>query len=866
MRADRGLSTILKKIGIPDFQPFIPDQFQLEALRLVEKNDVLVSAPTGSGKTWIASQAIGTLLSKGRRIWYASPLKALSNSIYNQFCEEFGTERCGIITGDRKENPGAPVIVGTTEILRNQLYDAMHQGLNISADMVVLDEAHYLSDPERGVVWEEVLIYLPSRVRLLLLSASISNPRDLCGWLAEIRGTAPKLVLSCERPVPLEMLFLFPDGLVSILGGKKGLNPKIKKFMEGWKSQTGKGTSPGYQDILECLRKLNLLPAIFFLKSRAECDRAIRLCRPLESCRLKSKISNAVNEFTKQYPHLKSHRQTEFLTRSAVGAHHAGQLPLWKALVEKMMGEGLLDAIFSTSTVAAGVNFPARTVVLMQSDRYNGKGFVDLTATDLHQMIGRAGRRGKDRIGFALVIPGMHQDPELIRALKESVSEPLLSRIQINFSMTLNLLLSHRPSEIKNLLEKSFAAYQKRKTKNTGEIRIRQILKELQEELSDGRCDTSDPLEVIELIEGYSKLKPAMEKETGASRRRRFLSDMAELLTPGRLFSQRNGKMYVAAGVETKRGCLVCAAYRIPQSIRVKGAPRIKYIELSRIRELMDFTLEIKDLPVSDLLARLEEPLPAISPIKISRRKAGGREKKPGSYCPPPDFPCRLCSHLKQCHGGRKTNIRKLLRDFSSLDVLEHDSDLALWLSFKKHLRFLKNTGFADCDNKLTADGHWASRLRVDQPLLIAEAIRRHSFEGISPELLAAGIAPFVWDRSADVAFNQGQDFDISAPAEMWSRINRSIEKIRALKSARGFESPPLQFWPAAALYLWASDADWEKLIRFVSVDEGDMASLIMRTADHLRQIISLSDTHAELARTAGEAIRLIMREPVYTE
>jgi len=182
----------------------------LEALDLIKDYDVLVSAPTGSGKTWIASQAINSYLSEDRRVWYASPLRpfpipSISNSAMN-----LAPPYCGILTGDRKENPDAPIIVGTTEILRNQLYDAMHKGLSLSSDLVILDEAHYLSDPDRGVVWEEVLIYLPPRVRLLLLSATISNPEEVCAWLEQIRGSSNRVVRSAERPVPLETLFLFP--------------------------------------------------------------------------------------------------------------------------------------------------------------------------------------------------------------------------------------------------------------------------------------------------------------------------------------------------------------------------------------------------------------------------------------------------------------------------------------------------------------------------------------------------------------------------------------------------------------------------------------------------------------------------------
>ena len=230
-RFDPQLRHAFRKIGVPESTPFKPDPFQIEALEKLRESDVLVSAPTGAGKTWIASQAIHNYLAEDGRVWYASPLKALSNAIYQEFCHEFGHERIGILTGDRKEKPDAPVIVGTTEILRNQLYDAMHMGESVRADLVILDEAHYLSDPDRGVVWEEVLIYLPSRVRLLLLSATISNAEEVSQWLGRNRGTRTLVVRSNERPVPLEMLFLFPDGLISPLAGRKGLTPAVRKFL-----------------------------------------------------------------------------------------------------------------------------------------------------------------------------------------------------------------------------------------------------------------------------------------------------------------------------------------------------------------------------------------------------------------------------------------------------------------------------------------------------------------------------------------------------------------------------------------------------------------------------------------------------------
>ncbi len=406
-RVHREAERLLADIGRPEPAPFIPDPFQNEAVQKVHKGDVLVSAPTGSGKTWIALETTKEFLSRGCRIWYATPLKALSNAKYEEFGEALGRERVGILTGDRKENADAPVIVGTTEILRNQLYDAMQTGTDIDVDLVILDEAHYLGDIDRGVVWEEVLIYLPARVRLLMLSATISNAAAIARWLTHIRSKSCSVVYSGTRPVPLHVLFRTPGGeLTPFLRGQR-LFPKVTAYAQAEKGgkRVRESRVPEINGIVETLREFQLLPAIIFLKSRSDCDSALQALLPTPSSPEEGDFADTVKDQLAAYPELMRHRQLGRLLHCRAGSHHAGQLPGWRLLIEKMMVLGHLEVIFSTSTVAAGVNFPARTVVLVQSDRFNGRTFVDMTATDLHQMTGRAGRRGMDNAGFTLVVP-----------------------------------------------------------------------------------------------------------------------------------------------------------------------------------------------------------------------------------------------------------------------------------------------------------------------------------------------------------------------------------------------------------------------------------------------------------------------------
>jgi superfamily II RNA helicase len=467
--ADPSLKKVFAGIGVPSGKIFTPDPFQTEALKAIERSDCLVTAPTGAGKTWIAEQAIAGILKRGGKSWYASPLKALSNGKYAEFSKIFGLPNVGILTGDRQENPDAPIIIGTTEILRNQLYNAMHRGESLATDFVVLDEAHFLGDEDRGVVWEEIMIYLPVRIPLLLLSATIGNADLIAAWLGSIRSGPCVVIEETVRPVPLFSLFLHPTGTLLPLttSAKQGRRPQIfKKVNQYIKSGHRKGFGnprdlPPFGDILRVLRKYSLLPAIFFLKSRADCDRALDSCRGQihYNKNRQAQLGPIIEKYIGQTPHIADHRQRWHLEHLAVGSHHSGQLPSWKLVLEKLMTEGLLDAVFATSTVAAGVNFPARTVAFLNSDRFNGKHFMPLTSTQLHQMTGRAGRRGMDKIGFALVIPDKYMDVRRVVRLLNSMASDIDSQIKINFSMVLNLLLSHRPDQIRILLKKSFASF-----------------------------------------------------------------------------------------------------------------------------------------------------------------------------------------------------------------------------------------------------------------------------------------------------------------------------------------------------------------------------------------------------------------------
>jgi superfamily II RNA helicase len=873
-RVSKELKPVLKEIGIPDQTPFKPDPFQLEALEKLEKGDVMVAAPTGSGKTYIAVEAMAKLLAQGKRTWYASPLKALSNSKYLEFGAKFGQDNVGLLTGDHKVNPDAPIIVGTTEILRNQLYDAMSRGESLAADLVVMDEAHYLGDPERGVVWEEAIIYMRARVRMLFLSATVANAREIADWLTFIRRRKAEAVLAFERPVPLYPLFLFPDGELTSLTRDGDLNPRIRQYLrQGSERGRGRGRpsgQPPYSRIMEVLDQTNLLPAIFFLKSRSDCDQAISLVAAHTSYMSQERhqrLNVRLDELLEKYPFLKTHKQIRYIRRFGLAAHHAGHLPHWKLLVEQLMQDGLLAAIFSTSTVAAGVNFPARTVVISQSDRFNGREFVDLRATELLQMTGRAGRRGMDRIGFALVVPGPFQNPYLINSLFQADPDPVLSQISINFSMVLNLLLSHRPEQVRTMLDLSLAAFQQGGSRKARQIT--RLMEELAELLDEGDC--RDVEHALVLSREARRIKDAARRLARSRPRVAWEAALEEGLVPGRIFEVHGGQRFVAFERADRRGRDGLMAAKLEEDLGLKkGRVRLKWVQPGRIAALMDTVLDVgPDTEPREALAAIHRAVRAEHDILdlgrfLSERKdtllddLDRRLKLLDAELN--RLPCGACPIALECHEDQDSRAGDLLEELLAIEGETKASGQLLWASFLRHLEFLKAEGFVDEKDELTDDGLWASQLRLDHPLLFAAGIRAQAWPENDPALLAAVVAPFVVDRELE-PFEPGSFLPRLAAA--WLRIETTIAPLADRMAAQGFAVPFLNPRPALAILSWAADGDWDQAVRLYGQDPGDMAMLVFRTADHLRQLAGLKETHPTLAPTAREAVAMILKEPV---
>lgn len=460
------VSEFLDGMGEPEPQPFAPSPFQVSALESVMGQDTIVVAPTGSGKTWIAEQAITFFLTEGRRSWYTTPLKALSNQKYDAFRELFGEQNVGLLTGERRENSQAPIIVATTEVLRNLLYSGLE-----SADFIVLDEAHYLADIERGVTWEEVIILAPPESRFLLLSATIANADELAGWMKEVRGQEPALIWvdNKERPVPLRY------GILDRFGRPLPLEIADEPSQKTLKRLLWHSINP--VDIVRCLRERNLLPAIIFLPRRKDCDEAVRMFRKFRMEEWREEREEMFAQIAQLFPRLWEHPMAQHLIEAGVAPHHAGHLTAWKIAVERMLRAGLVRAVFATTTLAAGLDVPARTVVLPTLRVRDEQGERTLSALEFHQMTGRAGRRSKDKIGFILIIPRHHYDFERGKELVQSEPEDLRSAFRVQYYQVLNLLTNHGYGEALTILDKSFAVYQMTRRSHRRARTVRQELR-----------------------------------------------------------------------------------------------------------------------------------------------------------------------------------------------------------------------------------------------------------------------------------------------------------------------------------------------------------------------------------------------------
>ena len=470
-------------------QKFDLDPFQLTACTALERgNSVLVAAPTGAGKTIVAEFAVYLAMQQPRaKVFYTAPMKALSNQKFQEFVAEYGASEVGLLTGDTNINSGARIVVMTTEVLRNMLY--ADSDLLRDLSFVIMDEVHYLADRFRGAVWEEVIIHLPQPVRLVSLSATVSNAEEFGDWLQAVRGETD-VIVSEERPVPLDQHILMRTKLIDLfdssgLAATNRVNPELvqmaryggrtissrpsqdvgRRHSRGGRPDDTRMNRPAVIDLLE---SRNLLPAIFFIFSRVGCDQAVaqvlragvRLTEQWERDEIRAIVEDRCRTLLDEDLAVLGYWEWLEGLERGVAAHHAGMLPAFKEVVEELYRRKLVRVVFATETLALGINMPARTVVLEKLEKFNGEARVPITPGEYTQLTGRAGRRGIDVEGHSVIQWQDALDPQAVASLASRRTYPLNSSFRPTYNMAVNLIEQFGRDRTREVLESSFAQFQ----------------------------------------------------------------------------------------------------------------------------------------------------------------------------------------------------------------------------------------------------------------------------------------------------------------------------------------------------------------------------------------------------------------------
>ncbi|MEO7556713.1 MAG: DEAD/DEAH box helicase [Acidimicrobiales bacterium] len=503
------------------------DAFQLRAIDALDAGrSVLVAAPTGSGKTVVAEYAVALALREGQKAFYTTPIKALSNQKYGDLVRRHGADRVGLLTGDNVINGDAPIVVMTTEVLRNMVYAAAPalEGLRF----VVLDEVHYLQDAYRGPVWEEVILHLSTTVRLVCLSATVSNAEELADWIATVRGPT-EVVIETARPVELVNLYCVGDRsspelhlLPTLVEAGRHIddahdgpavrrrlvpNPEANRLdAESLKTSRPRDRgrrrffTPRRVELVERLTQEELLPAIVFIFSRAACDDAVKACIDMGVRLTTSDERPRIREVAERHVEALSDADLDVLGYDAwltglemgVGAHHAGLVPPFKEAVEELFTAGLAKVVFATETLALGINMPARSVVIAEQTKFDGESRRPLLPNEYAQLTGRAGRRGLDPVGYAVVLWSPFVPFDQVATLASSRSFKLTSAFRPTYNMAANLVRRYEPADAHHLLNLSFAQYQADRSVVRLEARIDKRSAELNALVDEARCDRGD--------------------------------------------------------------------------------------------------------------------------------------------------------------------------------------------------------------------------------------------------------------------------------------------------------------------------------------------------------------------------------------
>ncbi len=891
------LNFIGQDLVLGEIFPFDLDDFQLEAIdSLNQGRSVVVSAPTGSGKTLIGEYAIYRAISHGQKVLYTTPLKALSNQKLRDFREQFGHENVGLLTGDISVNRGAAITVMTTEIFRNMLYaevDDQSDPLD-GVETVVLDECHYMNDSQRGTVWEEAIIHCPSSVQIVALSATVANAGQLTDWIEQVHGPT-ELIFSDFRPVPLNFKFCSAKGLHPLLNDEgTGLHPNCKvwrppkgKKRKGRSSKLMQPECPSIDFVIRKIAEREMLPAIYFIFSRRGCDKAVKdllgtidLLSDLE----REKIEIRLNQYLKENPEGARKGVHVDALRHGIASHHAGVLPAWKELIEELFQEGVVKVVFATETLAAGINMPARSTVISSLSKRTENGHRQLMGSEFLQMAGRAGRRGLDVQGYVVTVQTRFEGVREAGKLAISPADPLISQFNPSYGMVLNLLQHYDLEKSRELVQRSFGCYLAGLDLFDDEERVTQ----LKTQLEDLQGITGDIL--WKDFDDYEKIRSRLKEERrlmrilqkqSAETLENELALALELASSGSLVSLKtpslrgrivpavivmkhegfdqypllicltNENMWILTtcqsivGLHSELSCLDISVLTSPDFQRVgeirHGDAKSNQIALSisDIANSHDMTTPQYDLAAevmsqSRLVKSLEDELSQLPAHQWKDRKKLKRHKR---------------------------RIEELEIEINERKQLIHYRANRHWETFLSLLDILQYFGCLD-DLDPTEIGRTVGSLRGENELWLGLVLMSGHLDELEPPNLAAVV------QAICTEFNR---------PDFWTDFTPSSTAIEALNDLSGIRRELLRSHEQRNVNIpicfesrlmglvekWANGISWNDLISNTSLDEGDVVRIMRRTIDLLAQVPYCEAVSKQLKRNATIALKSLNRFPV---
>ncbi|HEX9123475.1 MAG TPA: DEAD/DEAH box helicase [Actinomycetota bacterium] len=863
--------------------PFPLDRFQLDAVDAVHRGDsVLVAAPTGSGKTVVAEFALDRALAMEGKAFYTTPLKALSNQKFGDFVARYGAAKVGLLTGDNTINSEAPVVVMTTEVLRNMLYEKSPTLLGLVS--VVMDEVHYLQDPYRGAVWEEVLIHLPLSVSVVCLSATISNAEEFGEWIGTLRGPT-RVVIEERRPVPLEHHYLIghelhpmhvrqddeliPNPFIVSLdreevryktyyrrGSGTAQHQRIPRPREGHR----RVYVPRREEVVEVLEQQGMLPAIYFVFSRAGCDRSvewlmasgIRLTTTEEAERIRGFAEMRVAWMDEEDLSTLGFYDFAEALSAGIAAHHAGMLPVFKETVEELFEAGLVKVVFATETLSLGINMPAKTVVIEDLWKFQGERHELLTPGEYTQLTGRAGRRGIDDLGHAVVVFQRQVPFERVASLATTRTYELTSSFRPSYNMAVNLIRNYTREQAHHLLNSSFAQF----LADRGVVALERQLERDKAYLDGYRaqmsCHLGDFIEYWRLREKAERIREEARKGRDRVRADAVREALGSLRPGDVIFVPR----------ARRRGLAVVLSSR-------EGRPTVlaqdrKFFRLSaRDFEQPPVVLSKVPLPRSgsarsaryrrDLAARLvaldvRPPKPSRNRVDQKAEREAARYERLAEQ-----HPCHDCPD-RPAHERWAVRASQLEHGIEGAERRIRTRTETLARQFERVLGVLEELGYVHGFQTL-GKGELLARIYGEGDILVTEALAEGLLDGLSPPEAAAVISAFVYESrervprqaempTAETATRYGRLLGL------WRRIRRSedehhVELCRELEP--GFATP---------VFHWAEGKPLEDVLAETATAPGDFVRNCKQLLDLLRQIEDVAGADAtDLVRRAREVV-----------